>query len=265
MKDVFDEYSNPVYVIRPIVVNGVADDFEYIYVNKAFCLLLGISKNELTGHHFKEYFKEGERRWLDAFVKASLGRKHIFVDNFSELIHTKMYTEIFHVDPDMCGCIVHRYKRVADDIEPKAVELQREKNDYDVLTGFYNRFYLNEFQNEISKKENVGITYLDVNDLKRTNEEFGHRAGDELIKKMADVVRGHYGNSMIFRLDGDEFLIITEKCVEDEFKKLSEDGQRLLKEDNLATVGYKFYEKIDDLKDSIAHCKDIMSENKRQR
>ncbi len=260
LKDVFDEYSNPIFIIRPIMADGTAEDFEYVYVNNAFSLFLGINKNELMGHRFKEYFEKGERKWLDAFVKAAAGRKHIFVDNVSMLINRKMYTEIFHIEPDMCGCIIHDYKTVSRD--DKSYEIVTEGPKLDSLTGFYNRFHLSEFQNEISKKPNIGITYIDINHLKATNTKLGRQEGDKLIIKLSDMMRKHYKKSKIYRMSGDEFVIITEDCNAGEFEKLSEEGKNIFGNNNLAAVGYKFYEKIEDLKDCISQCELLMNKHK---
>ncbi|MGM9937207.1 MAG: diguanylate cyclase domain-containing protein [Candidatus Ornithomonoglobus sp.] len=269
LRDVFDEYSNPIYIIRPIVADGTANDFEYAYVNNAFCLLLGLSKEELTGHRFLEYFSKAEPAWMEAFVMASSGRKHFFVDTVSTVIGKKMYTEIFHVDPDMCGCIIHNFKDVSEDETSDAdivlkKEILKRKADRDSLTGFYSRFYLDECRNEISQKENVGITYLDINHLKAVNLKSGRKAGDALIKRVSNMLRSHYKNSMIFRFSGDEFIVITENCAEGDFIRLSENGRKIFGADSIALTGYKFYRKIENLKDCIDQCRSLMENQKKQ-
>jgi PAS domain-containing protein len=77
--DIFDEYPNPFYIVKPIIKDGKMDDFRYIYANKAFCIFLGKSREELEGHTFLECFKrEGERNWLDAFANAALHKKYLY-------------------------------------------------------------------------------------------------------------------------------------------------------------------------------------------
>jgi diguanylate cyclase (GGDEF)-like protein len=262
LKDVFDEYSNPIYIIKPIIIDGAAEDFEYVYVNNAFCLFLGISKSELTGHRFKEHFGVGEQVWLEAFVKAASGRKHIFVDSVSNIINRKMYMEIFHIEPNMCGCIIHNYETVSGKAglyNEKKIHIE---NNIDALTGFYNRFYINEYLNELSENENVGITYFKINNLREVNAKQGHKKGDELIIRVSSMMRTHYKNSLIFRLDGDEFVIMTESCTEEGFTEMSEKCKKLFAREKLATVGYKYYDSIDNLNSSIEHCKELMNEQK---
>jgi diguanylate cyclase (GGDEF)-like protein len=261
--DVFDEYPNPVYVIKPIIKEGVSDDFEYIYVNRAFSFLVGRSTEELLGHNYMEIFGPGERQWLDAFALAALGGKHFFVNNVSDVISKKMYTEIFHVEPDMCGCVVHDLQGVAENVKTHEDELLRYKANCDFLTGFYNRFYLNEMMGVFANKPNVGVTFLDINNLKLTNDTYGHQVGDELIIKVSNMIRSHYKDSIAFRIGGDEFVIITEGCNEDRFMQISALARAHFEEECIAAIGYRFYEKIADLKKCMAECDRLMYEEKR--
>jgi diguanylate cyclase (GGDEF)-like protein len=163
----------------------------------------------------------------------------------------------------MCGCIVHDFRAMTDDDEPEK-EIIKDNTVRDMLTGFYSRFYLNEFVNELSQKGDTGITYIDINNLKSTNASLGHSAGDEVIKKVSDMIRDNYSSSMIFRINGDEFVIITSDCTEREFLKLSEDVKKLFSKDNLAAVGYKFCEKIGNIREKIDQCKTLMREHKQK-
>ncbi len=265
LSKVFDDYPNPIYIVKPIVANGVSEDFEYIYVNTAFCLFIGRSFDELVGHTYLECFKTpGERIWLDLFVDAGIGRKHAYADYVSYVIKRKMYTEVFHIEPNLCGCVIHDFKKVSDDIIDNENERLRHKANDDCLTGFYNRFYLNEQYDDISAKKNIGITFLDINNLRLINNLNGHAAGDERILLIAHMIRAIYKNSSVFRIGGDEFVIITQNTTQDEFLKMSEKSQNEFESENLASIGFRFYETIADLWGCINECDSIMFENKRK-
>jgi diguanylate cyclase (GGDEF)-like protein len=270
LSEVFDEYPNPFYIIRPFVSETVTtdtihiEDFEYVYANQAFALLLGKNQGELLGHHFLEIFGSGEREWLDAFASAALQNKHLFIDNISVVINKKMYTEIFHIEPGMCGCIVHDYEEISQGIENYSNEVLKRQANCDYLTGFYNRFYLKEIEPSLAQKENIGITFIDINNLKYTNDCKGHDAGDELIRRISEMIRSHYSGSMIFRIGGDEFVIITEGLTQDDFLSLSQAGRTLFNSTNLAAIGYHFYRRINDLSECIQQCDQTMYEHKRQ-
>ena len=53
-----------------------------------------------------------------------------------------------------------------------------------------------------------GFAILDLNNLKETNDEYGHRVGDELIRATANITAEVFAGSPIFRIGGDEFLVL---------------------------------------------------------
>ena len=81
----------------------------------------------------------------------------------------------------------------------------------DQLTGVYNRRFFEEELERIDLKENLPITVLfaDVNGLKLVNDSFGHRVGDELLTRVAKVLKKSCRNrDIISRIGGDEFVIL---------------------------------------------------------
>ena len=94
-----------------------------------------------------------------------------------------------------------------------------EKLKRDQLTGVYNRHYLDELVNNEYKKclENSVKCYyhvylIDLVNLHRINRTEGYEMGDLYIKEVAtflqNVIREHNANGKVFRIGGDEFLII---------------------------------------------------------
>ena len=55
-----------------------------------------------------------------------------------------------------------------------------------------------------------GIVMIDLNDLKKTNDTFGHEKGDISIKKLCKILCSVFDSSPIFRVGGDEFTVILE-------------------------------------------------------
>jgi len=105
--------------------------------------------------------------------------------------------------------------------------LEREKKlsyiaHHDELTGLQNRVNVYDYINKVikkAKKENskVSVLFLDLNKFKEVNDTFGHEAGDILLKESAvrfnNVIRT---SDTIFRLGGDEFLIVIENIQNEE-------------------------------------------------
>lgn len=84
-------------------------------------------------------------------------------------------------------------------------------SNHDVLTGLYNRRFIEEEINklELSRDIPFAVIMADVNGLKLTNDVFGHEEGDKLLKKAAEIIKKSCrGKDIIARWGGDEFLII---------------------------------------------------------
>ena len=85
---------------------------------------------------------------------------------------------------------------------------------HDQLTGLYNRRFYEEELKRLDVERNLPLTLVigDVNGLKLINDSFGHVMGDELLKKVAKVIRiGCRTDDIIARLGWDEFVIILPK------------------------------------------------------
>lgn len=85
---------------------------------------------------------------------------------------------------------------------------------YDCISGLQNRFAFERRLKELkaNKSMNIGIIFADTNALKYTNDTFGHKAGDKLIRQCAFLLMSHFGRENCFRVSGDEFVVIVENC-----------------------------------------------------
>lgn len=84
----------------------------------------------------------------------------------------------------------------------------------DALTGLYNcRWLYEQLERETSRVkrsgETLAIAMLDLDDLKRVNDRWGHLAGDAVLRHVAECIRGvlRHADSAA-RLGGDEFVVI---------------------------------------------------------
>ena len=70
----------------------------------------------------------------------------------------------------------------------------------------------------------IGVLFVDINELKRINDSFGHESGDFLIRmvsdKLKDVLNGY--NFQLFRVGGDEFVVIMPAIAQDELATLEQ-------------------------------------------
>lgn len=81
-------------------------------------------------------------------------------------------------------------------------------SDYDQMTGLRNRHELNKFLKTIDPTKSIAYLFCDLNGLKRVNDTKGHDAGDTLIVDTARILRRVFHKTRVFRMGGDEFLII---------------------------------------------------------
>ena len=123
----------------------------------------------------------------------------------------------------------------------------------DALTGVNNRYsYLEYIRNSVKSDDDrsVAVAFIDINNLKITNDRFGHEAGDNLIRSIATVLRSNFSSDTIYRFGGDEFVVIIRGIPEDSFKKRIRKLNTFWTENISASVGYMWvpsYEPIDEL------------------
>ena len=93
----------------------------------------------------------------------------------------------------------------------------------DYLTDLYNRRY---FENELERLNSsrispISIIIADLDNLKRTNDLFGHLQGDRYLKKTARVLKSVLREEdIIARIGGDEFVIILPETTHDKAQEI---------------------------------------------
>jgi len=111
---------------------------------------------------------------------------------------------------------------------------------HDQLTGLYNRRFYEEELDRLDTENNLPLTIAmgDVNGLKLINDSFGHAAGDELLKRVAEVIRkGCREGDILARLGGDEFSIILPQTNAVEAGKVLDRIKDLLSEEKAGAIG----------------------------
>lgn len=141
-----------------------------------------------------------------------------------------------------------------------------EMSQIDRLTSFYNR---NRFIQDVSElkecKESVGVVYLDINGLKEINDSFGHDTGDKMIKECADIVKNSVDSKYLYRIGGDEFVIIYVDITEESFC----DNVQLLKNafeksKCQAAIGCRWNEECTHIQDIIKEADELMYDDKKR-
>lgn len=109
------------------------------------------------------------------------------------------------------------------------MSMQNQRAYLDGLTGLYNRLYLDHTL-YIMSRDTTGGYYgimLDLNFFKSINDTFGHSVGDDALKEAAAILRKASSKlGTVYRLAGDEFIIIVKTEKEEEVIAVEKDIQK---------------------------------------
>ena len=98
----------------------------------------------------------------------------------------------------------------------KNLSKEHKKAYVDVLTGLQNKHSYVDLEEQLNRRIEVGekiefaVVVLDINGLKATNDTKGHNKGDELIINGAKRVTEVFTHSPVFRIGGDEFVVVAQ-------------------------------------------------------
>lgn len=143
----------------------------------------------------------------------------------------------------LSGLIIFTYRQAKDLIKSRrTAERLKEREELmyrDSMTQLYNRHYLyHKVEPYIRKwKYPQCVIVWDLNNLKLTNDKWGHAAGDQLLARFGQFLIRHFSSEdKLIRMGGDEFMILTmglpEKVVRRSVEDLNEmmDGRPLVLE-----------------------------------
>jgi len=103
------------------------------------------------------------------------------------------------------------------------LSLQNEMIFRDNLTGALNRYFWDNISSTIKKKHLFGLMFVDLNQFKKINDQYGHRVGDEVLKTTVEIMRqvANFSGTVI-RYGGDEFIMLVNTEEEAEMEKYSQ-------------------------------------------
>lgn len=91
----------------------------------------------------------------------------------------------------------------------------------DSLTGVKNRNVMNNQVDRVVAGElpvPQAVLFIDLNGLKRVNDEQGHNAGDKMIRSAALILQEVFHDGTVYRAGGDEFMIVVREITEEELQ-----------------------------------------------
>lgn len=208
-----DESSDPIFMFYK--------EGRYRYVNQAFAEGVGKEVDKIIEHTIWDVFPPDEAEKRFAVVKW------VFENAETRVIEVRVprsdgdryYLTTVKPIMDERGQVAFAICISKEITERKRMEQELlYLSNHDILTGVYNR---NFFESELSRLQlsrlfPIGVVIVDMNNLKATNDRYGHAAGDELIRQVANALQKSFrAGDVIARIGGDEFAVVLVQTDED--------------------------------------------------
>ncbi len=189
-----------------------------VEVNARLCALLGVSGGAIVGGTPSDWFvaadgtsfEPPDGHSVEARIRNSHDEDHIL----------EIATQTIEYRGRSCQVLAIRdlsdRKRAQRAIEHLA--------SHDALTDLSNRaHFVRALDTAIAAKKPFALLALDLDRFKAVNDIFGHGAGDEILRRIADILRSAVrADDIVARIGGDEFLVIqTAVTGPDDARKLS--------------------------------------------
>ena len=181
---------------------------DILYTTDNFFPMLGLKKPaDLTPESFRAQIAQLEKTHL---YRTTPNRSRIFAipqsDGSTQYIILRV-THIASETPSEVGML--------EDCTSPMLEQQRieHERDYDMLTGLYSRQAFNRVCHELfAQPEKLGcaaLLMMDLDNLKRINDTYGHDWGDQYIRQTGQCFTANTpAGTICSRLSGDEFLLL---------------------------------------------------------
>lgn len=229
--------------------------FFLIYINRNI-----FNPVALLSHTAKNYCAENGDMVHHNFEKLTVRNN----DEISDLL-----LSMKQMEEDMNASITALIstKEALKETEEKAITMEALAVK-DSLTGVWNGLAYEDAVRKLNAEiregfTEFGIAMIDLNDLKKINDTYGHQNGNVAIKALCSVICDVFKRSRVFRIGGDEFVVILKKKdfknIEQRMADFNEQLESLQKNKALlpwekvsAAIGYaKFDEDTDAYVDDV--------------
>lgn len=190
----------------------------HLKVNNSFCVAVGKEKSDIEGrgHYYiwdlkPEEYAKGEYVCLETEQEVLDAKKTLL---FEEKVKTKRGLRQFrtykspiwddnHELIGTVGCAID----VTDEKSFMAQLIGAAETDD--LTSLYNRRYFYKYvASEQVMHKPLNVFYIDLDNFKKINDRYGHKAGDDVLHKTARMLEKIFTDGLSFRFGGDEFVSI---------------------------------------------------------
>lgn len=195
----------------PIGVCLASHSGEIVFANTKIESIFGYEKNELTGYYiedlipanYRHYHHEQRQSYISKPTGTAMaeGRLLAALKKSGEVIQLQIGLSIFSDEYTLVSII------------ETTNEIIKPSSSNDQLTGLPNRKMFDEYSHKLKSlavrnNKNISIAFIDLDNFKPINDEFGHDFGDKVICKVASLLKKYMRESdIVAHIGGDEFIV----------------------------------------------------------
>ena len=190
-------------------------------VNKAFEKIVGYKSEEVYGKNINRFLYNLNSKKVYSNLEKLIEVSWITKDK--KELHTTLNKSYLFDSNDKIYNII--YSGLDTTKQKKYEKILKEKATKDQMTGLFNRStgtdYLKILINEKTLNDHISIAYIDLDNLKTINDEYGHNVGDLYIIIISDILNNSIReNDYAVRMGGDEFMLILPSCRQEDVEKI---------------------------------------------
>ncbi|MBR2185859.1 MAG: diguanylate cyclase, partial [Lachnospiraceae bacterium] len=196
---------------------AIADSFDSMSSDRVY-------RKACEPEYIRRELKDGKGTQFDPYL----------TDLFLNLWDQGKLNDILNVDSNEDGEAVEASSVILKEVVETFVT-QGSKDEIDITTGIMSRNAGESVIAREMKEEEGCLVFMDVDNLKKINDTYGHEAGDRVLHLMGDTLTSNSSDSLCCRLGGDEFLLFLKKAssdvAEERIKKIIRDFEVNKKDD----------------------------------
>lgn len=200
---------------NPHLVHEAISKIKVLDVNNQTLKLFGAhKKSDLLSNLNKIFRNEMEAHFIDELVEMYEGnlaydKEGVNYSLTGEPIDIQLHWAVLPGNEASFSRVLVSIEDIT--ARKKAESYLKYLGTHDVLTGLYNRAFFDEERARLERSRQfpISIFIADLDGLKKVNDSLGHEAGDDLLRRTAEVLRAAFrAEDVVARTGGDEFAII---------------------------------------------------------